>query len=51
MTDEMPPVGQQQRKRRLKRADVQFLIIGAIAVTLPLCFIVIIFVINFGGVP
>ena len=51
MTNNEPPDGQEKRRTGLKRADVQFLIIGAIAVTLPLCFIVIIFVINFGGVP
>lgn len=31
------------------RAQVQILIIGAIAMALPLCFIIIIFAISFGG--
>lgn len=31
------------------RAQVQILIIGAVAMLLPLCFIIIIFAVNFGG--
>jgi hypothetical protein len=31
------------------RAQIQILIIGAVAMLLPLCFIIIIFGINFGG--
>ena len=49
MTDDGSPNGQGKPRSGLKRADVQFILIGVIAVSLPLCFIVIIFIINFGG--
>ena len=32
------------------RSQLQLLLIGAVAMALPLCFIIVIFVINFGGV-
>jgi hypothetical protein len=35
---------------RLTRSQVQLLVIGLVALALPVCFVVIIFVINFGGV-
>jgi hypothetical protein len=38
-------------KAGFTRAQIQLLVIGAIAMLLPLCFIIIIFVINFGGTP